>query len=753
MHGPEIPACAAFFLRCPPGSGIIKRMAELKGTIAELRFRNEENGYTIATVETDLQPFTVVGVFPPVAEGSFVSCEGAFVTHPKFGRQFKAETVRLVRPDTVYGMIQFLGSGLVRGIGPKRAAAIVSRFGTDTFDVIENHPERLTKVQGISNRMAKEIASSYGEIKTAAEAMSFLMEYGLGAALATKIFNEYGPDTIATVSSNPYRLIEDVRGVGFVTADRMASALGIDPKSDFRVRAGLVYTLNENAEKNGNTLLPLAALAEETSSLLNLDDEELIKKNIADMLISRKLREVEYEGERAVMTAPLYNAEYSSAVKLCRMLESANRALPDCSGEIDAFERSEGVTFHAEQRGAIVSALANGVSVITGGPGTGKTTIVRCLLRILKNHGFTAKLMAPTGRAAKRLSESTGDDASTIHRALMTDGEEEGRGLHADAIIVDEFSMVDVQLLSDLLGELRDDAKLVIVGDADQLPSVGAGNALADIINCGVIPVAKLTRIYRQSERGSIIVNAHRINAGEMPDLGNGGGDFFFIRSETAADSAKLTVDLVTRRLPGYLGCTPEKLQVLCPMKSGEAGCNNLNRLLRGALIGRPEKEVTVGDSSFAPGDKVMHTVNNYNLEWRRGGASGTGVFNGDSGIVAEVRPDSGEIIVEYDDGRLVIYSGEDRSQLMLAYAITVHKSQGSEYEGVVIPVSGGAPLIMTRNLLYTAVTRAKNLAVIVGTEENVARMVKNNYIRRRYSMLRAMIEDVSRKMSLLYGE
>lgn len=727
-------------------------MAEFKGTIEDIRFRNEENGYTVATVVSGSTDITVVGVFPPVSEGSFVSVSGTFVTHPRFGRQLKADVVRLERPETTSGVTQFLGSGLIRGIGPKRAAAIVEKFGKDTLDVIEKDPKRLATVQGISPRIAKDIAESYGKVRAAADAMSFLMEYSVTSGLAMKIFNEYGESTIATVTSNPYRLIEDVHGVGFLTADRMASSLGISPRSDFRVRAGIFYALSENAEKNGNTLLPRTALADEAARLLGFDaDDELIDKNIDALVMSRTLREVEYEGEPALMTAALFGAETRSAAKLCRMLESANRALPDCSDEIAEFERVEGVTFHSEQRTAIVSALANGVSVITGGPGTGKTTIVRCILRILTNHGMSVKLMAPTGRAAKRLSESTGADASTIHRALMTDDEESG-GLNSDAVIVDEFSMVDVMLLSSLLEQLRDDAKLIIVGDADQLPSVGAGNALADIISCGEISVAKLTHIYRQDENGRIIVNAHKINAGEMPDLHNTGRDFFFLRSDSASQTADTVVGLVTERLPAFLNCDPLRIQVLCPMKSGDAGTVNLNRRLRAALLGTPTDELTVGENTFAAGDKVMHVVNNYNLVWTRDYREGKGVFNGDTGIVEQVRRDSGELIVRFDDGRRATYAGEDRLQLMPAYAITVHKSQGSEYEGVVIPLAGGNPVIMTRNLLYTAVTRARNLVVIVGTEDAVGRMVRNNYIRKRFSMLATFIRDTARKMDMLYG-
>lgn len=727
-------------------------MAEIRGTIVEIRFRNEENGYTIATVETDLQPFTVVGTFPPVTEGSYVYCEGQFVTHARFGRQLKADCVRLEQPNTVYGIVRFLGSGMIKGVGEKRAALIVEKFGKDTFDIIQNNPQRLTEIKGISRGMAKDIAEAYGEVQAASEAMSFLMGHGISSGLALRIFNEYGKSTVPAVSTNPYQLIEDVSGVGFLTADRVAKNLGISPTGDFRIRAALLYCLTETAERSGNTLMLRADLEEETEKLLKIDNAGLIDRNLDDMLISRKLRQVDCDGEDGIMTAAMFKAESRSAAKICRMLESTNRSLPDCSDEIAEFERIEHVAFHSEQRQAITSAITNGVSVITGGPGTGKTTIVRCILRLLSSHGLTVKLMAPTGRAAKRLSESTGEDASTVHRALLADEDEDVIGLKADAIIVDEFSMVDVNLLSMLLGKLRDEAKLIIVGDADQLPSVGAGNVLADIINSGVVPVARLTRIYRQDERSNIIVNAHKINGGELPDL-HGGGDFFFIRSDNAADMAKTTVELVTSRLPGYLNCQPQKIQVLCPMKGGDAGCININKLLRAALLGQPKEEVTVGDYAFAAGDKIMHTVNNYNLAWTKDRREGKGVFNGDMGTVTEARKSAGEILVTFEDGRNATYTGEDKNQLMPAYAITVHKSQGSEYDGVVIPISGNMPLIMTRNLLYTAITRAKSLVVLVGTEEAIGRMVRNNFVQKRFSKLKDFLRDTEHKMSLLYAQ
>lgn len=709
----------------------------VKGTVADIRFRNEENGYTIATIETDNDVVVVVGIFPPVGEGSYVSAEGTFVEHARFGRQLKADSVKLDRPDTLYGMIRFLGSGLIRGVGEKRAAAIVEKFGARTAEIIEREPERLHEVSGISKRLAKEIAESYGEVKAASDALSFLMEFGVTSNLAMKIYLTYGKDTEALVRTDPYRLTEDVRGVGFLTADRIARSMGVPPDSDFRLRAGVAHVLTESAEKSGNTFMPREQLVESAEQLLGEENCARLDDAIDALLLSTRpsaLREVAFEGGQAVMLRYLYRAEKSAADKLCRMSDRANRSMPDCADEIAEFERIEGVTFHHEQKKAIASALGGGVSVITGGPGTGKTTIVRCILRLLTAHGKTVRLMAPTGRAAKRLGESTGQEASTIHRALLSD--ECADGILEDAVIVDEFSMVDVQLLSSLLSKLRDESTLVIVGDADQLPSVGAGNALADIIGSGRFPVTFLTHIYRQGEGSGITVAAHRINAGELPDLKNAGGDFFFIRAADAHSAAQTVRDLVTRRLPGYLGCEPTKLQVLCPVKNGEAGCVNLNTVLRDALLPERGREVAVGDTRFAAGDKVMHVVNNYDIEWSRGTEKGTGVFNGDMGTVLEALPDSGEIIVEFEDGRTVTYSGEDKFQLMLAYAITVHKSQGSEYEGVVIPLVGGNYMIMTRNLLYTAVTRAKRLAVIVGTEETVSRTVRNNFIRKRWSML-----------------
>lgn len=718
----------------------------IKGTIYEIVFRNEENGYTIATVECEGHPVTAVGVFPPVTEGHYVAMTGSFVTHPRFGRQFKAESVKLDKPDTRHGMIMFLGSGLIKGIGPKRAEAIVDAFGKDTFSIIEMNPSLLASVPGITESRAADIAESYGELKTAADALSFLMDYGISANLSMKIFSVYGDTTIAVVSTNPYALIEDVTGIGFVTADRMASKLGIAPDSDFRIRAGIMYALGEAADKSGNTCLPSQTVIVEAKTILGFSSTERIEENLEKLTLERRLKQVMCDDEGGVMLSSYYNAENRAAAKLVKMLEYNNRASTAGEKEIKRFESMNKIAFHEAQKAAIETALQSGVSVITGGPGTGKTTIVKCIISILLDTSRTVRLMAPTGRAAKRLSETTGQEASTIHRALMSEED-----ILSDAVIVDEFSMVDVMLLSRMLEQLPDETKLIIVGDSDQLPSVGPGNVLADIINSGVVPVARLTQIFRQEECSRIVINAHRINSGLMPDLANDNKDFFFIKSNSPRETAEKAVELVKTRLPSYLDCEPKNIQVLSPMKVGEAGCISLNKKLRAALIPKGD-EIVIGDNAFSVGDKVMHIVNNYNLDWRRGVHTGKGVFNGDLGFVTSIRQESGELDVEFEDGRLVTYIGEDRHQLMLAYAITVHKSQGSEYDGVVLALSSGHYMIMTRNLLYTAITRAKSLVVILGDEETVGKMVRNNFIQKRFSQLKALLVSAKKKSELLYN-
>ena len=730
----------------------------VRGEIDEVRFRNEENGYTILVLDCEGEPLVCVGTFPPVSEGEFVQLGGDFTVHPKFGKQFKVTEVHAAAPDTLDGIVRYLGSGLIRGIGPKTALSIVEKFGKATFDVITHNPARLAEVKGVTKKKAEEIAESYLQIENMRQAMVFLQGHGIPLGTSLRIFKRYGDETVSALSANPYRLVEEVDGIGFITADKIAARLGVEPDSEYRLRAGVLYALKEASERAGNTYLPYERLRAAAADLLHADPDR-IEKTIDALALSRAVKTVETPlGEQGIMLLPLFRAEKGAAQKLIDLINAADRTERDCSEEIAAFERSENITLHPTQREAVMLATSGGVTVITGGPGTGKTTIVKCILAILDARGVKTALMAPTGRAAKRMSESCGKEASTIHRALMIGREGEGSDepVQAGAVIVDEFSMVDAFLFHTLLKRLTPGVQLILVGDSDQLPSVGAGNVLKDIISSGVAPVVRLQRIYRQSGESLIVENAHRVNAGQMPELSAKDGDFFFCAAKSAEEIAALTVGLAAERIPRYLGVDPYRVQVLCPLKSGSAGAVQINKQLQKRL-NAGGAFIETDEYRYQTGDKVMHVANNYNLPWRRiaGGIaeSGEGVFNGDLGVIEEVRPQSGEIDVAYEDGRFVTYTPDVRSQLMPAYAITVHKSQGSEFDGVIIPVYGGNPMLMTRNLLYTAITRAKRVAVIVGEQYTIKRMVQNDYIAMRYSMLGRFLEDAARRETLLFGE
>ena len=729
----------------------------ISGEIDEVRFRNEENGYTIAVLDCEGEPLVCVGAFPPVSEGEYLSLEGDFTVHPKFGKQFKVTAVQAVRPDTLDGIVRYLGSGLIKGIGPKTALAIVDKFGKETFNVITQNPQRLASVKGISKQKADEIAQSYLKIENMRQAMVFLQGHGIPLGTSLKIFKRYGDDTVNALTQNPYRLVEDVDGIGFITADKIAAKLGVERDSEYRLRAGILYTLKEAADKSGNTFLPYGTLISEAAALLGADEKN-IENTLDTLAVSRAVKTVETdEGETAVMLLSAYRAEYGAAQKLVTLLSSGDMTERDCSEDIAEFERAENIKLHETQRKAIELAAGGSVAVITGGPGTGKTTIVKCILSVLDKRGIKTALMAPTGRAAKRMSESCGREASTIHRALMIGREGDGSDepVSAGAVIVDEFSMVDVYLFNTLIKRIQPSVKLILVGDSDQLPSVGAGNVLKDVISSGVVPVVRLERIYRQSGESLIVENAHRINAGKMPELGSKNEDFFFVRAGTPQEIADAAVGLAAERIPKFLGVEPYRVQVLCPLKSGVAGSVNVNKQLQKRL-NAGGVYIETEDYRYIEGDKVMHIANNYNLEWRKitGGIaeSGEGVFNGDLGVIAEIRPQSGEIDVRFEDGRFVTYTADVRHQLVPAYAITVHKSQGSEFDAVIIPVYGGNPMIMTRNLLYTAVTRAKRLVVIVGEQYTVKRMVENDYIALRYSMTKKFLQDASARETLLFS-
>ncbi|MDR2202692.1 MAG: ATP-dependent RecD-like DNA helicase [Clostridiales bacterium] len=734
----------------------------IKGSVDEIRFRNEENGYTILTLDAGGEAVTCVGAFPPVSEGETVSVEGEYVTHQKFGRQFKAAAVKVETPDTLDGVIRYLGSGLIKGVGPKTALAIAALFKEKTFEVIEFSPYMLSRVKGISKSKALQIGAEYAAVKQMKDAVIFLSGNGVSTATAIRIYKKYGEKTRAVIETNPYLLIEEVDGIGFITADRIAAALGIKKDGAFRVSAGIIHTLNVSGEKNGNTCLPRSVLTADAAALLELD-AETADGRLEALESSGKIKSVRCDfdgtGEKEyVMTAAAYSAESRSAGRLVGLAAAANRISYASGSEIGEFERIEKIELHPAQREAVTRAVNGALTVITGGPGTGKTTIIKCVLSVLGTHGLTFSLMAPTGRAAKRLSEATGVEAATIHRTLMLGkgGEGGGEALTADAVIIDEVSMVDVYLLSALLSRVRDGAKLILVGDKDQLPSVGAGNVLADIMKSFPDCVVNLTQIYRQSERSLITLNAHAVNEGRMPELASSGEDFFFVRRSGADEIAPAVVELAARRIPKYLNADPSRVQILCPLKSGAAGSVNLNALMQKELNGGPGPAPGGGEQRLRRGDRVMHTVNNYDLEWEKRGhnffETGRGVFNGDLGYITGLGGENGETEVTFEDGRVAVYTSDARFQLSLAYAMTVHKSQGSEFDAVILPVCGGNPAILTRNLLYTAITRAKKIVILVGEEYNIRRMVDNNYIAKRYSMLSYFIQKAARKYSALFG-
>ena len=721
-------------------------MERLTGSIEDIRFRNDENGYTVLVVDADGLPVTVAGNMPPVTPGDCVEFEGEFVIHPRFGTQFKAVKAAVAQPKTEYGIIKFLSSGLIEGCGEKTAVRIVEKFGTAAIDIMEKDPQRLAEVKGISRAKAERMSASFEKVRYEREAVMFLAGYGVSVNLALKLYANYGSSTISVVKANPYVLVEDVDGVGFLTADKIARSMGIPDESEFRIRAGLMYALKTACEKEGNTYLPREKLFEETAKLLHINDGDKLSLELERLLVERK---VVLHGD-GVMSAYYYKTEHSAAVKLVKRVDASGFVAGDVSGIIDRFERTHAITLHERQREAVENAVASGVSVITGGPGTGKTTIINCILFVLDAFEQKCTLLAPTGRAAKRITEGCGREASTIHRALM--GLDEGEKLNAAAVVVDEFSMVDIFLFRMLLDALSEGTKLVIVGDADQLPSVGSGNVLRDLIDSALVPVTRLGFVYRQSRTSLIAVSAHEINAGRMPDLNARDGDFFCFKCKTPDAVADMTVELATKRITDFCGIPPSRIQVVAALKNGVAGVNTLNARLQSALNGGAVKKVTVGDITFAEGDRVMHTVNNYELDWNRGSDGGTGVFNGDIGNVVFVSG-AGDIEVEFEDGRRVMYTGDTRRQLILSYAVTVHKSQGCEFDAVVMPVVAGSPVIMTRNLLYTAITRAKKMAVLVGDEYNIKRMVDNNYVAERYSALKDFIDETKADMRKLYEE
>lgn len=733
----------------------------IKGMVEEVRFRNADNGFSIVIMNCADEIIPAVGIFPSVSEGETLELSGEFTVHARFGKQFKVSGLKICQPSDNYSIAKYLSSGVVKGVKEKTAARIVEKFGADTLKIIEKSPERLAEIKGISLKRAKQIALDIVGASQNRAAIMFLIDAGITSNLANKIYEKYGNKTVAVVKTNPYKLVEDVRGIGFFKADEIARGLGIAEDSEFRLRASLVHALTAAADHEGSTYLPKSELFLNAIKLVGSDnaDSTRLSAILDKMAIERK---VVYVGEDAVMLRKLYSVESGAAARLIELSAQCDKSLHDITDDISEFEIQSGITLHETQREALNTAINSGISVITGGPGTGKTTIIKCLIFLLHKYDLSYTLLAPTGRAAKRMEESTNCSASTIHRAVFAsmrideDGYEvgdSGEGLESDVVIVDEFSMVDVFLFKVLLDSVKAGAKLIIVGDSDQLPSVGAGNVLRDITSCGLVPVTRLSYIYRQAGESLIVTNAHKINRGLMPTLDKTDSDFFFFKVNGTDKVAAMAIDLVCGRIKRFNGYDSDRIQVLCPMKNGDSGVISLNRRLQERLNppSSDKKETVFANTVFREGDRIMHVVNNYELEWTRNSVTGKGVFNGDSGYIESVN-NAGEITVVFDDDRRSVYTGDSRKQLILSYAITVHKSQGSEFDVIVLPLPPPNPVIMTRNLLYTALTRAKKMAVLVGSEDCVKAMVKNDYVQKRYSYLAQFIIDASRDYNLLFN-
>ena len=723
----------------------------IKGMIEEVIFRNDETNYTVVLVDVNKEFITATGKFPVINEGEWVELDGKFVLNQKYGEQFAVTSVKLSPPNTLDGIVRYLSSGLISGVGPVTAMNIVNKFGEATLDIINYNPERLAECKNVSKKKAEEIAKAYAEVHQMQNAVMIMQSYHISTNLAIKIYNQYGEGTEDILKNNPYKMVEDIDGVGFFTADKIALSMGVPPDSDFRVRAGVLHVLKENSDKNGNTYMLIPALKEGVYSLLSIPDlDTRIDKIINKLTLDNYIKKLAINDVDVVALSQYYKIEKVLADSLLLLNADTEGTNIDVSGDISLYEQINHINMHEHQKMAVNLAINNGVTVITGGPGTGKTTIIKCILQIFRNLGKKVKLMAPTGRAAKRLSESTGEDASTIHRALEMTGGDESRflfnstqKLNYDVIIVDEVSMVDSQLMYFLVRAIKRGSRLILVGDKDQLQSVGAGNVLGDILESGCFATMCLTQIYRQSEDSLIIVNAHAINQGKMPELSNKSKDFFFDKKESPEDTLTSIINMCTTRIPNYLNIDSSKVQVLAPMKSGVVGIDNINKCLQDKINPSSLKkfELETDKCIYRTGDRIMQISNNYERVWTKDGVQSAGVFNGDIGNIIEIDMSTNEVVVEFEDGRVSRYLKADLDELTLSYAITIHKSQGSEFDVVIIPVVSGPPMLLTRNLLYTAVTRAKKMVVLIGTKQCIARMVHNNYTKVRYTMLKYFLE------------
>ena len=726
-------------------------MEKLAGYVEHIIYRNTDNGYTVLNLVSGEDEITCVGIFSTIAEGENIEATGDYTDHPTYGTQFKVVSFEEKAPEDQEAIERYLGSGAIKGIGLAMAARIVRRFKEDTFRIIEEEPERLVEVKGISERKAMEIASQVNEKRDLRQAMIFLQQFGITMNLAVKIYNKYGQEVYGILKENPYRLADDIEGVGFRTADDIAAKAGIRMDSDFRVRSGILYTLLQ-ASGEGHTFLPQEELTAKTSELLGID-KDIIEKNYMDLSIDRKIIMKQSGEQTQIYSASFYYMEANTATMLRELDIAYDVADAEIEQRIHNIEKQTGMQLDEHQVQAVKEAVRNGLLVITGGPGTGKTTTINTIIRYFEMEGMDIFLAAPTGRAAKRMSETTGFEARTIHRMLELNGGMEGSAgfernetnpLETDLVIIDEMSMVDITLMNSLLKAIAPGTRLILVGDINQLPSVGPGSVLKDIIKSEAFNVVMLTKIFRQASTSDIIVNAHKINRGEEVSLDNKSMDFFFLKRYEADIIINVVLQLVKQKLPKFVDATPYDIQVLTPMRKGLLGVERLNGILQ-QYLNPPDKskrEKEHGDMVFREGDKVMQTKNNYQLEWEictKFGLTvdkGMGIFNGDMGIITEINDFAETMNVEFDEGRKVEYSYKLLDELELAYAITIHKSQGSEYPAVVIPLLSGPSMLMNRNLLYTAVTRARKCVTLVGNDTTFNQMIQNTSQQKRYSGL-----------------
>ncbi len=734
------------------------------GYIDHIIFRNEDNGYTVMVLKgvEEEDELTCVGSFPVVTQGASVELEGNFTQHPVYGKQFQAVRLTEKMPEDALAMERYLGSGAIKGIGAALAGRIVRHFGDETLRIVEEEPERLAEVKGISEKKAREIAMQIAEKSDMRKAMMFLQKYGISLNLGAKIYQKYGDSVYSVLQENPYRLADDISGVGFKIADEIAYRIGIHTDSDYRIKSGMIYTLLQ-ATGEGHIYLPKEELFRRASELLGVDSSYM-EKHLVDLSMDRKIIQKEQDDQILIYPAQYYYLELNTA----RMLRELDIFCPEDEKMVERrivqIEKETGTILDEMQKKAVREAAGHGLLILTGGPGTGKTTTINAIIRYFEGEGAEIRLAAPTGRAAKRMTEATGYEAQTIHRLLeltgMPEDDREGQPIHfernaenpleADVIIIDEMSMVDIHLIHSLLMAVTAGTRLILVGDENQLPSVGPGNVLRDIIRSEQFPVVELKKIFRQASESDIVVNAHKINKGEQVEINNKSRDFFFLKRYDADIIIRVVIALIQEKLPKYVEAKPFELQVLTPMRKGLLGVERLNQILQ-RYLNPPDatkKEKEIGQGLFREGDKVMQVRNNYQLEWEIRGRygipieKGVGVFNGDTGIIKTINDFAETAEVEFEDGRWAEYSFKQLDELELAYAVTIHKSQGSEYPAVIIPLLSGPRMLMNRNLLYTAVTRARKCVTVVGSEETFRDMIRNEKQQRRYSSLDLRIRE-----------